>query len=438
VLQMRDLGVELSDRWFCAAQWKWRRSTGEQMKKLAFMIGALLALAAPALAEDPQTNTLVPGPLVAQMPPPPMGYDWSGLYLGAQLGAAIGDGRGTLMPSGCFVTSVTCGGGAPLNPLRSDRLQFKKGMFSGGLDAGYNWQWNQLVLGFETDINGNGSQTEVLNRPVMAPLVGSFLHTVTNNLDFLGTVRGRLGWAPRPDWLFFGTGGLAYGHVASSTTVSFTSTTDTYGGQTSGWRTGWTAGGGAEYRINQAFSLKAEYLYVDLGRTSYNDACQVPTVCGSPPQVPPGASYHTSLETAEHIIRVGLNYHFGAPPPPPPEMPPAPPPPPQRISFIVFFDWDKDLITHEGMDVVRKAADAYRSGGMVQIQVTGYTDRSGSAGYNQRLSERRANNVAKALAGLGVPPNQMAVSGRGENDNRVPTADGVREPQNRRVEIGWP
>ena len=69
---------------------------------------------------------------------------------------------------------------------------------------------------------------------------------------------------------------------------------------------------------------------------------------------------------------------------------------------------------------------------------TGYTDRSGSPGYNQRLSERRANNVAKALAALGVPPAQMVVSGRGENDNRVPTADGVREPQNRRVEIVEP
>jgi outer membrane protein OmpA-like peptidoglycan-associated protein len=250
-----------------------------------------------------------------------------------------------------------------------------------------------------------------------------------------------LGWAPGPDWLFFGTGGLAYGHVASSTNVAFSNpltmvVADTYAGQSSNWRVGWTAGGGAEWRFTQAFSLKAEYAYVDLGRTNYTDACQTPAFCVAGLAQP--ASYNTSLNTAEHIIRVGLNYHFGAPPPPPPEMPPAPPPPPQRISFIVFFDWDKDVITHEGMEVVRKAADAYRSGGMVQIQVTGYTDRSGSAGYNQRLSERRANNVAKALAGLGVPPNQMAVSGRGENDNRVPTADGVREPQNRRVEIGWP
>jgi OmpA-OmpF porin, OOP family len=106
--------------------------------------------------------------------------------------------------------------------------------------------------------------------------------------------------------------------------------------------------------------------------------------------------------------------------------------------FIVFFDWDKDTITRDGMAIIQQAAAAYQSGAPVQIQVTGYTDRSGSPGYNQRLSERRANNVAKALAGMGVPRTQMAVSGRGENDNRVPTADGVREPQNRRVEIVAP
>ena len=130
---------------------------------------------------------------------------------------------------------------------------------------------------------------------------------------------------------------------------------------------------------------------------------------------------------------------FGAPPPPvvAPPAPPAPPPV-QRKVFLVFFDWDKDTITPEGMAIIQQAAAAFRSGAPVQIQVTGYTDRSGSPGYNQRLSERRANAVATALEGLGVPRSQMAVSGRGENDNRVPTADGVREPQNRRVEIVFP
>ncbi len=131
-----------------------------------------------------------------------------------------------------------------------------------------------------------------------------------------------------------------------------------------------------------------------------------------------------------------LTYIFAPPP-----LPPAAPVPalvPARQLFLVFFDWDRDTITPEGMAVIRQAADAYRAGGSVQLMVTGYTDRSGSPGYNQRLSERRAGNVATALARLGVPRNQMAVTGRGENDNRVPTAAGVREPQNRRVEIVFP
>ena len=100
--------------------------------------------------------------------------------------------------------------------------------------------------------------------------------------------------------------------------------------------------------------------------------------------------------------------------------------------------WDKDTITPEGMAIVQQAAAAFRAGAPVTIQVTGYTDASGSAGYNQRLSERRANNVAGALVRLGVPRQAMVVSGRGKNDQRVPTADGVREPQNRRVEILFP
>ena len=69
------------------------------------------------------------------------------------------------------------------------------------------------------------------------------------------------------------------------------------------------------------------------------------------------------------------------------------------------------------------------------VQVTGYADTSGSAGYNQRLSERRAQQVAHALAQLGVPGNAMAIAGHGENDLAVPTPDGVREPRNRRVAV---
>jgi OmpA-OmpF porin, OOP family len=74
----------------------------------------------------------------------------------------------------------------------------------------------------------------------------------------------------------------------------------------------------------------------------------------------------------------------------------------------VFFHWDKYNITPEGMQVIQLAANQYKSGGRVQLQVTGYTDLSGSASYNQRLSERRANAVAAALEKLGVPRSDMS------------------------------
>ena len=117
------------------------------------------------------------------------------------------------------------------------------------------------------------------------------------------------------------------------------------------------------------------------------------------------------------------------PPPPPPAPPPAPPP------YLVFFDWNSAVVGPSGREVIALAAQAFKAGAPVTVQVTGFTDTSGSADYNQRLSERRANAVAAALVQDGVPQTNLVVTGRGENDLRVPTPGGVREPQNRRVEI---
>ena len=103
--------------------------------------------------------------------------------------------------------------------------------------------------------------------------------------------------------------------------------------------------------------------------------------------------------------------------------------------FTVYFAWNRAWVGPEGMAILQQAANVYKAGGAVTVQVTGYTDTSGSAGYNQRLSERRAANVARILASMGVPPNAMTVAGRGENDLAVPTPDGVREPRNRRVTV---
>ena len=117
-----------------------------------------------------------------------------------------------------------------------------------------------------------------------------------------------------------------------------------------------------------------------------------------------------------------------APPPPPPA--PAPPP-----SYLVFFDWNSAALSPGASEVIQLSANAYRAGAPVTVQVTGYTDTSGSYRYNERLSVRRARAVAATLAQDGVPSGAMVVTGRGQNDLRVPTPDGVREPQNRRVEI---
>jgi len=123
------------------------------------------------------------------------------------------------------------------------------------------------------------------------------------------------------------------------------------------------------------------------------------------------------------------------PPAPMPAAAPAPAPPPAPRVFIVFFDFDKDLLTADGEKIVAQAADAYKKGGSARIQVVGYTDLAGSQQYNLGLSERRAKRVQTALVKDGVPANAIATSWRGKENPRVPTADGVREAQNRRVEI---
>jgi OmpA-OmpF porin, OOP family len=231
-----------------------------------------------------------------------------------------------------------------------------------------------------------------------------------------------IGWPLTPH-IGMGIGGAALNGNLTSPVLGYRS-------KTSDVVFAYQAIAGARYMISPALAFDLDYRYRGSADATFQSR---PFTIGE--VTFPSRKFSGSGNT--NNVVASLTYLFGAAPPPPYAPPPMPPPPPPsaRQVFLVFFDWDRDTVTAEGMAIVHQAADAFRSGAPVQIQVTGYTDRSGSPGYNQRLSERRANNVAKALAGMGVPRNQMAVSGRGENDNRVPTANGVREPQNRRVEI---
>jgi OOP family OmpA-OmpF porin len=128
------------------------------------------------------------------------------------------------------------------------------------------------------------------------------------------------------------------------------------------------------------------------------------------------------------------------PPAPPPPVaavrPPAPPVVPQK--FLVFFDFDRANLRADAQKIVAEAAEYAKKGGKAVISVTGHTDTSGSDTYNLGLSERRAKPVQSELAKLGFTANQIQVSFKGESTPLIATGDGVREPQNRRVEIVMP
>ena len=135
-----------------------------------------------------------------------------------------------------------------------------------------------------------------------------------------------------------------------------------------------------------------------------------------------------------HALLIGLRYNFVPPPPPPPAPAAAPAPAPSR-SYLVFFDWDKATLTDRARQIIREAADNSTHVQYTRIEVNGYTDTSGTPKYNQGLSVRRAQAVQAELVRDGVPGNAITIQGFGDTNLLVPTGPGVREPQNRRVEI---
>jgi OOP family OmpA-OmpF porin len=119
-------------------------------------------------------------------------------------------------------------------------------------------------------------------------------------------------------------------------------------------------------------------------------------------------------------------------PPPPPVAaapPPPPPPPPPPTTYTVYFDYNSSRLGPSGREIVRLAADGYKAGAPSSVQVTGYASPPGSAGYNQRLSLRRANAVAAELQQDGVPQSALVVSGQGETSS-APTPG-----QDQRVDV---
>jgi outer membrane protein OmpA-like peptidoglycan-associated protein len=178
----------------------------------------------------------------------------------------------------------------------------------------------------------------------------------------------------------------------------------------------WDALVGVRYQVTNAISFGLEARYVGTTNPSVNFNGQ--TFYG---------------QNQNFLALANVAYKFGQPT----AAPPPPPPPPAAVapSFMVFFDWDRSNLSAQALNTIRQAAGAYKTKGNARITATGHTDTSGPEAYNMALSLRRANTVKDALVREGVPATAIAVVGRGEAGLLVQTADGVREPQNRRVEI---
>jgi outer membrane immunogenic protein len=292
-----------------------------------FSTAALLALALTAGSAFAADLPAIKGP---PPPPPPM---WTGFYVGLNAGYTWSNSNNVSFGawSGAFNPAQV---NAPIFAanyalLASGVLGANHDGFIGGGQIGYNWQFmNSFLAGVEADIQGiAGSSSQ---RGFATAIVDQFGNTITSatsvskSLDYLGTVRGRLGWLFTPTLLVYGTGGLAYGGVNSSVSIAQNISAPELGpafgtGSYADTRVGWTAGGGVEWMFWPNWSAKVEYLYYDLGTASYSAGVIAPLVqvgvIGAPN--PLFANFYQARARFNgNIVRAGVNYHFnwGAPP----------------------------------------------------------------------------------------------------------------------------
>lgn len=259
----------------------------------------LLSVAAASAADLPAYEA---APMVA-VP----SFSWTGFYVGANAGYIWGD-RDIRTSGRDAATRLNV-----QNRLRTPRTGIDGDGFTIGGQLGYNVQLDNspMVFGVEADFN----YTDIDDRARYAspPLGGTFADGSINSryrqeMEFFGTVRGRLGVA-FDRFLAYGTGGLAYGKIKTS--ERFFNNTGVGGGANAGllgysggqsdWEVGYALGGGVEYAVTDNISIKSEYLYYDLGDTKSRVNQTVTS---------PGGSYTAKYKNDGHIVRAGVNYKF--------------------------------------------------------------------------------------------------------------------------------
>jgi outer membrane immunogenic protein len=250
---------------------------------------------------------------------------WSGWYGGINAGYV--DGSRTINTDAAVIsTSTTPRTAQAMAEGATSQLATGQGGALGGVQLGYNAMLSPVILaGFEADIQGSSlrgsanAATSVLADTIFGPNTGSFQTaiTVSRSLDYIGTVRGRLGATVAPTLLLYVTGGLAYGGVTSNTTVNQTTAiggvpANAAARSFSDTRAGYTVGAGGEWMFLSNWSLKAEYLYYDLGSANYGTGRFF--VDEGPTQLPgfgvAGIGTSTRLHFNGNMARAGLNYHL--------------------------------------------------------------------------------------------------------------------------------
>lgn len=255
------------------------------MKKILLSAAVLAVATSGAFAADLPSRK---GPAVAPIAYAPV-FTWTGFYAGVNAGWRFGDNK----------TDFAYSAGAPVGTLLPTTLKTSRDGFTGGAQAGYNYQVGQFVLGAEADINYVGGK----KTGTYAGTLGGTTSYVAaeSNGEWLGTARARIGFAA-DRLLVFATGGLAFGEVKNSASIAYTGgSTAAWSGSKSDTKAGWAAGAGVEYAITNNLTTKVEYLYYDLG--DQKTVLSGNTAAGT-------ATAITKTSTNGNLVRGGLNYKF--------------------------------------------------------------------------------------------------------------------------------
>jgi outer membrane immunogenic protein len=223
--------------------------------------------------------------------PPAAVASWSGCYVGLNAGGAWGDAE---IKSSATGIDADAGYNTTLRSAGSPTLHSES--FTGGGQIGCNYQVSQFVLGVEGDFGYLGFDGSRNTGPNVAPVGTTITFSEDVHANWIGTVRGRLGYLVAPNWLIYGTGGAGFTDESFRQNLVFGPAITRLPGKTTDSRTGWIAGGGVEWAFMPKWSAKLEYLFVDFGTLSFSNA------------TPNASVYRHSSDLTDNIVRVGINY----------------------------------------------------------------------------------------------------------------------------------